>query len=186
MHKQKCSLNVRFSEGVENMNASENEIALAQIRATNRATRAIRALVRFLLVQLLFLTGAAVLFFLGELTVGDSVECTLYGDECGGRPVFQFLAGITVIVGVILSSRIAWAELALSDPGLEDKPFPRSILSAPDFAPGSEFLGHENKKTEREATASGHPFLIEKCPKCEAVIELGSNFCTSCGTRFAN
>jgi hypothetical protein len=166
------------------MGEQNNELMAEQIRATNRATRAIRALVRFLLVQLLFITGAALLIFFGELAVGDSVECTLYGDECGARPVFQILAGLTFLVGVVLSSRIAWAELALSDPGLESNPMPINILSAPEFKPGSEFLVRQNVSPGGEsAPPSG---MTEPCPKCKSQIELGSKFCTSCGTRFAN
>lgn len=162
----------------------QQQLLAAQIRATNRATRAIRALVRFLLVQLLFITGAAFLVFFGELAVGDSVECTLYGDDCGARPVFQILAGLTFLAGVVVSSRIAWAELALSDPGLESNPIPKSILSAPEFEPGTEF---PNSQTSHERWGDGSPAgATEPCPKCKSQIDLGSKFCTNCGTRFAN
>ena len=166
------------------MNEQNNDLLAQQIRATNRATRAIRALVRFLLVQLLFITGAALLIFFGELTVGDSVECTLYGDECGARPVFQLFAALTFLVGVIISSRIAWAELALSDPGLESNPHPKNILSAPEFEPGTEF---PKSQTSYARWGDSSPAsATEPCPKCKSRISLGSKFCTNCGTRFAN
>lgn len=155
------------------MKENQNGNTSAEVRAINRATRAIRALVRFLLVQLLFITGAAILLLIGELTVGDSVACTLYGDECGGRTAFQFLAGLTFLVGVVISSRIAWAELALSDPGLESDPSMKSILHAPSFESGSEF------KAQSASFGSGKKYKV--CAKCGKESEIGFSFCTACG-----
>lgn len=154
------------------MEENQNNVT-AEVRAINRATRAIRALVRFLLVQILFITGAALLVLLGELTVGDSVACALYGDECGGKTAFQFLSGLTFLVGVVLSSRIAWAELALSDPGLESDPSIKSILHAPTFEAGSEF--------EAKGTSFGSSKKYKVCAKCGKKFEMAYAFCTACG-----
>jgi hypothetical protein len=132
---------------------------------------------------LLFITGAAFLVFFGELAVGDPVECTLSGDECGARPLFQILAGLTFLVGVVVSSRIAWAELALSDPGLENNPMPKNILSAPDFEPGSEFLSRKN--TYARWGDSFASVATKDCPKCKSQLYPESLFCTNCGEKFS-
>lgn len=154
---------------------NQNEQPTAEVRAINRATRAIRALVRFLLVQLLFTTGAVALVLIGELTAGDPVACTLYGEDCGGRTAFQVLAGLTFLVGVIISSRIAWAELALSDPSLELTPVAKSILHAPSFESGSEFTAH--------SSSFGSGAKYKTCAQCGKETEIGFTFCTACGSK---
>lgn len=155
---------------------NQNEDLTAEVRAINRATRAIRALVRFLLVQLLFITGAAALLLIGELTAGDPVACTLYGEDCGGRTAFQFLAGLIFLVGVVLSSRIAWAELALSDPSLEVVPVAKNILHAPSFESGSEF------SAQSPSVGSGTKYRT--CQQCGKESEIGFTFCTACGSKY--
>ena len=156
----------------------QQQLLAAQIRATNRTTRAIRSIVRFFLVQLVFLTAAAILFVIGDLTVEDTFECAAYGAECGGQPAMRLLAGIIALIGVVISSRIAWAELALSDPALEEDVMPKGILHAPEFKPGLEF------QLVKARTSS--PTRDYKCPNCSFVSEGGSEFCTSCGTSLSN
>lgn len=155
------------------MTEEQQRLLAAQIRAANRTTRAIRAIVRFFLVQLVFLTAAAILFVIGDLTVEDTFECAAYGAECGGQPAMRLLAGIVALVGVVISSRVAWAELALSDPGLEEDVMPKGILHAPEFKPGLEFKLGEGRASS--------PTRDYKCPNCSFVSEVGSEFCTSCG-----
>jgi hypothetical protein len=77
----------------------------AQIRATNRTTRAIRALVRFFFIQLLGLT-------LGGFLISSSIGLD--------RPeALLFFGWLVILAAVLLSSNVAWAELAMSDPDLE-------------------------------------------------------------------
>ena len=77
------------------------DLLQASISASNRTNHAIRALVRFFMVQLVFLTLASLLFFVSVLA--DS------------NIVFIFLAFAAVVIGVVQSSRIAWAELEHSN-----------------------------------------------------------------------
>jgi hypothetical protein len=83
------------------------------IEASNRTTHAVRAFVRFLFIQLSFLTAAAVLWQLG-LAFPDENNCTAFG--CQPNWFVSLLVAGLVIAGVLISSSVGWAELSLSDP----------------------------------------------------------------------
>ena len=71
------------------------------IRANNRTTRAVRAFVRFLFIQLTSSSIAVVLALFGTAS---------------GSALWTAIASFVWIVGVIVSSREGWRELSLSDP----------------------------------------------------------------------
>jgi hypothetical protein len=84
------------------------------IAAQNRTTHAIRALVRFLFIQLAALTLGVLIrsFALGTV---DSYECAHYVKSCEPNG-FLLLASYAVwFIGVIVSSRIGWRELEASN-----------------------------------------------------------------------
>ena len=90
------------------------------IEASNRTTYAIRALVRFVFIQLTFLTAAFFVWQIG-LLFPDENNCSVLGCEPHG--FFTFLVAGLVITGVVLSSRAGWYELSLSEvPGQSTKP----------------------------------------------------------------
>lgn len=82
------------------------------IEAANRTTHAVRAFVRFLFIQLSFLTAAAVLWQLG-LAFPDEDNCSIVGCEPNGF-VTVFVV-LLVIAGVLVSSIAGWSELELSN-----------------------------------------------------------------------
>ena len=78
------------------------------IEASNRTTHAVRALVRFLFIQLAFLTAAFVLWQIG-LAFPDKNNCSAFG--CQPNGFVSFLVVAVIIAGVVLSSRAGWDEL---------------------------------------------------------------------------
>jgi hypothetical protein len=96
------------------------------IEASNRTTHAVRALVRFLFIQLAFLTAAFVLWQIG-LAFPDSGNCTAFG--CEPNLFVSFLVFALIITGVVLSSLAGWNELRLSSLP-EDQEFQDSHWSA--------------------------------------------------------
>jgi hypothetical protein len=82
------------------------------IEASNRTTHAVRAFVRFLFIQLSFLTAAAVLWQLG-LAFPDENNCTAFG--CAPNGFVSAFVVLLVIAGVIISSIAGWGELELSN-----------------------------------------------------------------------
>lgn len=90
------------------------------IEASNRTTHAIRALVRFLFIQLSFLTMAFLIWQIG-LQFPDEDTCTVLG--CQPNWFVTFVVGALIVAGVILSSRAGWYELGLSEvPGKRTQP----------------------------------------------------------------
>jgi hypothetical protein len=81
------------------------------IEASNRTTHAIRALVRFLFIQLSFLTAAFVLWQIG-LAFPDENNCSAFG--CEPNWFITLLVAGLVITGVFISSIAGWSELELS------------------------------------------------------------------------
>lgn len=77
----------------------------AQIRASNRTTRAVRAVVRFIFIQLLGLTVGGLL-----------ISVSLNSDQ---QDFLMALGSIVILVSVVVSSIVGWSELALSDPEIE-------------------------------------------------------------------
>jgi hypothetical protein len=82
------------------------------IEASNRTTHAVRAFVRFLFIQLSFLTAAAVLWQLG-LAFPDENNCTAFG--CAPNGFMSAFVLLLVITGLIISSIAGWSELERSN-----------------------------------------------------------------------
>jgi uncharacterized membrane protein YidH (DUF202 family) len=81
------------------------------IEASNRTTHAVRALVRFLFIQLSFLTAAFVVWQIG-LAFPDEDNCSAFG--CQPHGIVSILVLLLVVLGVLLSSSAGWEELRLS------------------------------------------------------------------------
>jgi hypothetical protein len=81
------------------------------IEASNRTTHAVRALVRFLFIQLSFLTAAFVVWQIG-LAFPDENNCSAFGCEPHG--LVSIIVLVIVVAGVVLSSSAGWEELRLS------------------------------------------------------------------------
>jgi len=88
------------------------KLLVESIAASNRTTHAVRALVRFLFIQLSFLTAAYVVWQLG-LAFPDPNNCSAFGCEPHG--LVSFVVSALVITGVLVSSVVGWKELSLSD-----------------------------------------------------------------------
>jgi hypothetical protein len=107
----------RFASKLKgNPTSQENsELTLADVvRAQNRTTHAVRAFVRFLFIQLTSTTLGVFLWNLSNLFI-DEQKCGYSGDNCGGNGFLQFVAVITILVGIIWSSNAGWSELSKSD-----------------------------------------------------------------------
>jgi hypothetical protein len=94
-----------------------SELLAKSISAQDRTTHAVRALVRFLFIQLSFLTAAFVVWQIG-LAFPDEDNCTVLGCEPHGSVLF-FVA-LIVITGVVISSAVGWYELARSNVPLSE------------------------------------------------------------------
>lgn len=92
---------------------NSNELMIEIIQSSNRTTHAIRAIVRFFLVQLSFTTLAYFVYFLNQFTI-DVEECGPY-EKCSPSSFGSFLVFVVFAVGVFISSRLAWAELERSN-----------------------------------------------------------------------
>jgi hypothetical protein len=114
------------------------------IEASNRTTHAVRALVRFLFIQLSFLTAAAVLWQLG-LAFPDPSNCTILGCEPNG--IIAALVVLLVITGVILSSIAGWDELGKSDVNLEQAD---AYMSEEERAKAEVLRKAEQEREEKE------------------------------------
>jgi hypothetical protein len=114
------------------------------IEASNRTTHAVRALVRFLFIQLSFLTAAAVLWQVG-LAFPDESNCSILGCEPNG--LITALAVLLVITGVILSSIAGWDELGKSDVTFEDED---AYMSEEERAKAEVLRKAEQEREEKE------------------------------------
>jgi hypothetical protein len=98
------------------------------IEASNRTTHAVRAIVRFVFIQLSFLTAAFVVWQLG-LAFPDPNNCTAFG--CQPNWFVSFLVAGLVITGVIVSSIAGWNELELSSvPQFQSKTIAQGVQRA--------------------------------------------------------
>jgi hypothetical protein len=131
------------------------------IRASNRTTRAVRAFVRFLFIQLTAITLAVLVFQLGSLTQ-DTSQCSF--GVCPPSPGWTIFAGLIWVVGVIWSSRAGWMELEQSDPTKSDAEVDMSASRA--------------FKASRSNSA---PPSIAKCRSCSSDLQEGERICGSCG-----
>jgi hypothetical protein len=128
------------------------------IEASNRTTHAVRALVRFLFIQLAFLTAAFVLWQIG-LAFPDENNCTAFGCEPNGFVSFLVLA--LIIAGVVLSSKAGWDELELSD-----------VFSRPS-ATSDNFSGPSASSEAYDSQGdSGTGYSYWDCGQCKASFEL--------------
>jgi len=103
-----------FQSATSGRNLSDSELLLELVRASNRSTHAIRALVRFIFIQLSFITLAYILNSFANAFI-DVEECARYGDGCSPNGFLAFLSFVAIVVGIIISSRVGWAELKQSD-----------------------------------------------------------------------
>jgi hypothetical protein len=103
-----------FQSATPGRNLSDSELLLELVRASNRSTHAIRALVRFIFIQLSFITLAYILNDFANAFI-DPEQCARYGDNCSPNGFFSFLSFVAIVAGIIISSRVGWAELKQSD-----------------------------------------------------------------------
>jgi hypothetical protein len=138
------------------------------IEASNRTTHAVRALVRFLFIQLAFLTAAAVIWQLG-LAFPDEDSCSIVGCEPYGF-VSAFVV-LLVIAGVIISSFAGWSELELS-----------AIPEGPERKRSNESSDVDqisNPLPTRINLSNTLPNGIKVCPKCKKRYKT-MPYCTDC------
>lgn len=94
---------------------SKIEALLEQsIQAQNRTTRAVRAFVRFLFIQLSATTLAVAIYSVSSLSVNPA-RCAVYGENCQPNTFGLFIALLIWIIGVVWSSSAGWSELSQSD-----------------------------------------------------------------------
>ena len=103
-----------FQSATPGRNLSDSELLLELVRASNRSTHAIRALVRFIFIQLSFITLAYILNNFANSFI-DAERCFDYGKDCSPNGFFSFLSFVALVTGIIISSRVGWAELKQSD-----------------------------------------------------------------------
>jgi hypothetical protein len=115
---------------------SENEELLRElIQATDRTTRAVRAFVRFLFIQLAAITLAFFVFQLGVITQ-DPSECAF--GVCSPNGFTTILAALIWAGGVIWSSIAGWDELERSSISTHvEYSGPQNLASSEVGAPGS-------------------------------------------------
>lgn len=96
--------------------ANDSTLAFLQevIYAQNRTTHAVRALVRFLFIQLASISIAWVISSLADKSV-NVYECSRTGTSCNPNGFLSFVAVVVWIVGLFISSNIGWRELNASD-----------------------------------------------------------------------
>jgi hypothetical protein len=142
------------------------------IAASNRTTHAVRALVRFLFIQLAFLTAAFVFWQVG-LAFPDEDNCTPFG--CEPHVSVSFLVIALVIAGVVLSSTAGWYELGLSN-----------VTEFGESAPNSSKPGRnsfEDRWDKRQGSNPESSVTLPNgtkiCPNCKRRFK-GINYCADC------
>lgn len=98
----------------EELLAQVNANLLKIENSTNRTTRAVRAFVRFLFIQLSATSLAYCVWNLADSSV-DQYQCLRFGSHCSPNPFLSFLGVAIFIVGVVWSSRAGWSELEKSN-----------------------------------------------------------------------
>jgi ribosomal protein L40E len=88
------------------------DLLVAVIAASNRTTRAVRAFVRFLFIQLSATTAAILVWNLGSV-FQDQSRC--FSGACPPSEPVIFFASLIWLVGVVWSSIAGWTELSYSD-----------------------------------------------------------------------
>lgn len=143
----------------DNLEAKLDEL----IASTNRTTRAVRAFVRFLFIQLSAITLAVLVFNLGNL-VQDTSECAF--GICPPNPGFTAFAGLIWVVGVVWSSYAGWSELELSNPDTKKSSASSNLASR-----------------TASGVFSGYTESALKCSACGSTLEPTERFCGECGTQ---
>jgi hypothetical protein len=135
------------------------------IAASNRTTRAVRAFVRFLFIQLTATTAAVVIWNLGS-QFQDRSQC--FAGVCEPNGVAVFFAIVVWIVGVVWSSVAGWTELSYSDiPGLP-------VITRPKPEPAAEGEARASKIVPSRSKSS------RNCHHCGADLEQGAVGCGTC------
>jgi uncharacterized Zn finger protein (UPF0148 family) len=107
--KQKSSLSSESADIAQLIQLQQESI-----RATNRATHAIRAFVLFIFYQLAASTAAAFFYGIGLGIAGSSDECQNNG-ICEPSSFFIVVSALIFLGGVIFSSMKGWEEIGKSD-----------------------------------------------------------------------
>jgi hypothetical protein len=156
----------------QNMNNSENisELLRQSIAASDRTTRAVRALVRFIFIQLSTTTLGAAFVYFGMASV-DPTRCYAIGDNCEPNYFLLFLGVVVWLGGIVASSNAGWSELSKSDPGKSDE----DILSAGEPQP----LDADVKTNDSDANKT-QKSEFKKCKACGKVVKRDIERCTNC------
>jgi uncharacterized membrane protein YidH (DUF202 family) len=148
-------------------------------QASNRTTHAVRALVRFLFIQLSFLTAAFVVWQIG-LAFPDEDNCSAFG--CEPNLFVVFLVVTLIIVGVVLSSKAGWDELQLSEvsssPEITYQTYGTHVESA--ATPTSRYPtgGINPKVTPRNNEDASEGRVCSECVKYTTKV-----YCEHCGDK---
>ena len=163
--------------------ASIEILAIEQIAASNRTTRAVRAFVRFLFIQLVAATLALLILFAGDV-FRDTSECTL--GVCGPNTMAQILAGLVWIVGIIWSSSAGWTELSQSEipflPVRRKLPADSSKHKGIDLPPKSNGEADVNPEVSQRNKSSVTRKRGRFCKNCGGPLAQGDIACQSCDT----
>lgn len=98
----------------EELLAQVNANLLKIEKSTNRTTHAVRAFVRFLFIQLTATAIAYLPWTWADESI-DQYKCIQYGSHCDPNTFLTLLGAGIFVVGIVLSSRAGWSELAKSD-----------------------------------------------------------------------
>lgn len=144
------------------------DLLVEVIAASNRTTRAVRAFVRFLFIQLTATTASVFIWNLGS-QFQDPSQC--YAGICEPNGAALFLAVVVWIVGVIWSSFAGWTELAYSDiPSLPTASRPKTEVPSE-----SESRAAKSVPSSRKA--------LRPCPHCGAELPPIAIACVACNNR---
>lgn len=149
-------------EAIENV----ERLLIEQIKASNRTTRAVRAFVRFLFIQLVFITAALGINVLGTV-FQDPAECA-YG-ICPPNTGAQVLAGFVWLIGVFWSSAAGFSELGLSE-----------VPSIPKLRTDRTSI-HKLRTDRSRVENIEPPKASPKSRKAETQSDDGERRCSNCG-----
>lgn len=157
------------SDGLLEAVESVERLLIEQIKASNRTTRAVRAFVRFLFIQLVFITAALGINVLGTV-FQDPAECA-YG-ICPPNTGAQILAGVVWLIGVFWSSAAGFSELGLSD--VPSSPTIRADRrKAENLKPSKGSL--KSTRADKRADNGGR-----QCSNCGSLLDEGAIACVNC------
>lgn len=141
------------------------DLLVEVIAANNRTTRAVRAFVRFLFIQLTATTTAVFVWNLGN-GLQDASRCLV--GVCPPSQPALFLAGLIWLVGVIWSSIAGWTELSYSEiPTLPSVTRPKNLESESDADRPKKRIPSERSK-------------LRLCHHCGADLPQGAIACVAC------